>query len=203
MNHTHWHLLPKVPESVKIPDIHPLLLQLLYNRGVTTSEKIEVFLANDKRAESDPFLIPDMSLAVLRTHRALLSAEKIAIYGDFDADGITATALLVQGLSSLGADVIPYIPNRASEGYGLSVAALDRLRSEGVSLVITCDTGVTAFPEAERAKKMGMDIVVTDHHVPMDSLPQAFAVVDPKRRDSNYPMSDIAGVGVAYNFSRL
>jgi single-stranded-DNA-specific exonuclease len=200
LNHTLWHILPKVPESLKAPDIHPLLLQLLYNRGMTTLEQMDVFLANDRRAEADPFLIPDMSPAVLRTHRALLSAEKIAIYGDFDADGITATALLVQGLSALGADVIPYIPNRSTEGYGLSVSALERLRSEGVSLVITCDTGVTAFTEAERAKKMGVDIIVTDHHVPMENLPQALAVVDPKRVDSKYPMSDIAGVGVAYKF---
>jgi single-stranded-DNA-specific exonuclease len=141
-----------------------------------------------------------MSQAVLRTHRALLSGEKIAVYGDFDADGITSTAVLVQALRKLGANVIPYIPNRATEGYGMSTAALERLREQDVDLIITCDTGVTAAREVESASSMGMEVIITDHHVPVGSLPRACAVVNPKRADSQYPLKDLAGVGVAYKF---
>jgi single-stranded-DNA-specific exonuclease len=200
LSHTHWNLLPPASQLPKIAGVHPLVVQLLHNRGVKDTQQIELFLSNDARAEFDPFLIPDMSQAVLRTHQALMSAEKIVVYGDFDADGITATAILVQALAALGANVIPYIPNRASEGYGLSNAALEKLHEQGVSLVITCDTGVTATAEVERAKKLKMDIVITDHHVPVGALPQAKAVVNPKRSDSKYPFTDLAGVGVAYKF---
>ena len=129
----------------------------------------------------------------------MLTGEDIAVYGDFDADGITATALLVQGLSALGGKVVPYIPHRHHEGYGLQVAALEKLRKRGISLVITVDTGITAIAEIQKAQKMGMDIIVTDHHLPLASLPPALAVVDPKRIDSNC-QSELAGVGVAFKF---
>lgn len=200
MSHTHWNLLPPVNQSTLVPGMHPLIVQLLNNRGFTTPEQIELFLANDERLEVDPFLIPDIAPAVLRTHQAMLAGEKIVIYGDFDADGITATALLVQGLTALGANVIPYIPHRSNEGYGLRVPALEKLHNQGVSLVITVDTGVTAVIEVEMAKKMKMDVIITDHHVPVGPLPYARAVVNPKRSDSQHPLKDIAGVGVAYKF---
>ena len=161
---------------------------------------MEIFLSADKRLEVDPFLLPDMHQAVSRTYQALLSGEKIAIYGDFDADGITATALLVQGLSELGGTVIPYIPHRLSEGYGLQVAALEKLRKQGVSLIITVDTGITALVEAKKAQRMGIDLVITDHHLPPASLPSAKAVVNPKRTDSVYNSTELAGVGVAFKF---
>lgn len=200
MSHTHWNLLPPSSQVLDIPGVHPLVIQLLHNRGITEPEEIEIFLANDRRLELDPNLIPDIAPAVLRTHQALLSGEKIAIYGDFDADGITATAVLVEGLSALGANVIPYIPNRATEGYGLRVPALEKLREQGVSLIITVDTGVTAVVEVEMAKKMKIDVIITDHHVPVGPLPYARAVVNPKRSDSRHPLKDLAGVGVAYKF---
>jgi single-stranded-DNA-specific exonuclease len=200
MSHTHWKILPKPGQLPDISGVHPLVVQLLYNRGITEPEDIEIFLANDERLEVDPNVIPDMAQAVLRTHQALLSGEKIAIYGDFDADGITATALLVEGLSALGATAIPYIPNRTSEGYGLRAPALEKLRDQGVSLVITVDTGVTAVAEVEIARKMKMDVIITDHHVPVGQLPNARAVVNPKRSDSRHPLKDLAGVGVAYKF---
>ncbi len=200
MSHTHWNILPAPARLPSVPDVHPLVVKLLYNRGITQAQDIELFLNSDERLESDPFLIPDMAQACLRVHQALLSAEKIAVYGDFDADGITSTALLVQGLGALGADVIPYIPNRSTEGYGLSQNALEKLKEEGVSLVITCDTGVTAVLEVEIARKLKMDVVITDHHVPVGPLPYARAVVNPKRADSSYPLKDLAGVGVAYKF---
>ncbi len=198
MSHTQWNVLAPAGQTMTMDGIHPLVAQLLFNRGISDSSQIDVFLSNDKRAEVDPFLLPDMHQAVSRVYQALLSGENIAIYGDFDADGITATALLVQGLSALGGMVSPYIPHRTAEGYGLRTAALEKLHQQGISLVITVDTGITAFGEAEKARKMGMDIVITDHHVPLSSLPQAKAVVDPKRNDASYPNTDLAGVGVAF-----
>jgi single-stranded-DNA-specific exonuclease len=138
-----------------------------------------------------------MHQAVARVYRALLSSEKIAIYGDFDADGITATALLVQGLSALGSKAIPYIPHRLTEGYGLKKAALENLYRQGVSLVITVDCGITSLPEVKKAQRMGLDIIITDHHTPLSEIPPAIAIVDPKLPNSTYPFSELAGVGVA------
>jgi single-stranded-DNA-specific exonuclease len=178
--------------------VPPLIVQLLHNRGVSHPDDIELFLSNDIRVEADAFLLPDMHQAVNRIYQALFSGEKIVIYGDFDADGITATALLVQGLTALGGNVVPYIPSRSSEGYGLRTAALEKLHQEGAGLVVTVDNGITAFDEVKRARKLGMDVVVTDHHEPLSDIPVATAVVDPKRSDSRYPLRDIAGVGVAF-----
>jgi single-stranded-DNA-specific exonuclease len=138
-----------------------------------------------------------MHLAVARIYRALLSGENIAIYGDFDADGITGTALLVQGLSSLGGKVIPYIPHRLTEGYGLKTAALEKLRQQGISLVITVDCGITALAEVKRAKRLKLDIIITDHHTPLPEIPPAVAIINPKRADSTYPFSELTGAGVA------
>ncbi len=200
MSHTHWNLLPPAEQPIAAVGIHPLVAQLLYNRGISEPSQVEIFLNADRHLEVDPFLLPDMHQAVSRAYQALLSGEKIAIYGDFDADGITATALLVQGLSALGGKVIPYIPHRISEGYGLQVAALEKLRKQGISLVITVDNGITAFTEVEKAQRMGIDIIITDHHLQPSSLPPAKAVVDPKRSDSVYPFTELAGVGVAFKF---
>ena len=198
MIHTHWRLLPPAEQPLDIAGIRPLVAQLLHNRGIFEPSQAEIFLSADKRLEVDPFLLPDVHQAVSRTYQALLSGETIAIYGDFDADGITATALLVQGLSALGGKVIPYIPRRISEGYGLHIAGLEKLRKQGVSLVITVDTGISALAPVKEARKMGIDVVVTDHHVPLDSLPTAKAVVNPKRCDSAYGSIELAGVGVAF-----
>ena len=200
MSHTHWRLLTPAESPTDIPGIHPLLAQLLRNRGISEPSQIETFLNADSRLETDPFLIPDIHQAVSRTYQALLTGEEIAIYGDFDADGITATALLVQGLSTLGGKVIPYIPHRHREGYGLQVAALEKLHKQGISLIITVDTGITAIAEIQKAQKMGLDIIVTDHHLPLASLPPALAVVNPKRSDSACQSTEFAGVGVAFKF---
>lgn len=200
MSRTHWRLLTPTQPPLDIPGVNPLVAQLLCNRGISEPSQIETFLNVDSRLESDPFLLPDIHQAVSRTYQALLTGEEIAIYGDFDADGITATALLVQGLSALGGKVIPYIPHRYHEGYGLQVAALEKLRKHGTSLIITVDTGITAIAEIQKARKMGIDIIVTDHHLPLASLPPALAVVDPKRCDSNCQSIELAGVGVAFKF---
>jgi len=196
--HTHWKLLPEAEKPLLYRGAGALVSKLLYNRGITDPIEAEIFLKADKRLAIDPFSVPDMHIAVSRVYKALLSGEKIAVYGDFDADGITATALLVQGLGELGGDVVPYIPHRMQEGYGLRIPALEKLRKQGVTLVITVDTGITAFTEIEKAHKMGMEILVTDHHVPLDELPPASIIVDPKRSDSTCPFKEFAGVGVAF-----
>jgi single-stranded-DNA-specific exonuclease len=200
LSRTHWRLLAPTQPPLDIPGVNLLVAQLLCNRGISEPSQIETFLNADSRLESDPFLLPDIHQAVSRTYQALLTGEEIAIYGDFDADGITATALLVQGLSALGGKVIPYIPHRYHEGYGLQVAALEKLRKHGTSLIITVDTGITAIAEIQKARKMGIDIIVTDHHLPLASLPPALAVVDPKRSDSDCQSTELAGVGVAFKF---
>lgn len=198
MSQTHWRILPRIPLRTELPGVHPLVVQLLYNRGITEPSQIDAFLSIDRRLEGDPFLLPDIHRAVRRIYQAMLRGEKIAVYGDFDADGVTATAILVLGLSALGGKVIPFIPHRYRDGYGLQLAPLERLGKEGVSLVVTADTGITAFEEVARCHKLGMDVIVTDHHVPPEQLPPALAVIDPKREDSAFRATDLAGVGVAF-----
>ena len=193
-----WKILPPVPdEYLRASALSPLIAQLLYNRGVKP-EDIEHFLAADRRLEGDPFLLPDISKAVSRIYKAVLSRKKIGVYGDFDVDGVTATVMLVEGLSRLGAEVIPYIPDRVKEGHGLKSAALEKLSAQGTDLVITVDCGVTDLTEVKQAQDMGMDMIITDHHIPLGNLPRAVAVVDPKRKDSVYPYPDLAGAGVAF-----
>ncbi len=199
MAHRRWNLLPSVPDKhlVNISGFPPLITQLLYNRGLTEPSQLESFMAADERSSGNPFLLPDMQQAVARIYRALLSGENIAIYGDFDVDGITATALLVQGLTTLGGKVIPYIPHRLTEGYGLKTNALESLHRQGISLVITVDCGITALLQVKKARKMGLDIIITDHHTPLPEVPSALAIVNPKLPNSNYPYSQLTAAGVA------
>jgi len=195
-----WKILPPVPdEYLNASDLSPLIAQLLYNRGVKL-EDIDPFLSADRRLEGNPFVLPDISQAVSRVYKAVLTREKIAVYGDFDVDGVTAIVILVEGLSRLGAEVITYIPDRVNEGHGLKISALEKLQAQGASLVITVDCGVTDLTEVKQAREMGMDMIITDHHIPLGSLPRAVAVIDPKRKDSMYPYPDLAGAGVAFKF---
>ena len=175
----------------------PIIAQLLFNRGIKL-EGIDPFLSVDRRLEGNPFLLPDISQAVSRIYKAVLGREKIAVYGDFDVDGVTAIVILAEGLSRLGVEVIPYIPDRLNEGHGLKTSALEKLRAQGVNLVITADCGVTDIKEVKQAQDTGMDIIITDHHMPPKNLPRAVAVVDPKRKDSAYPFVDLAGAGVVF-----
>ncbi len=194
-----WQLWPAMPadHSLSQKNLSPLVRQLLYNRGITEPAQAELFLAADSRYWHDPRLMPDMDRALPRIYQAVLGGEKIVIYGDFDVDGISATALLVQGLAALGAHVEPYIPHRLQEGHGLNSQALNELKKQGVSLVITTDCGITGV---EQVKKLGggMEVIITDHHLPGTELPPALAVIDPHRSDSAYPYRHLAGVGVAY-----
>ena len=194
----HWKVLPPAPtEYLDAANLPIVIAQLLYNRGVKLGE-IEPFLAADHRLAGNPFLLPDMSQAVGRIYKALISGEKIAIYGDFDVDGITATATLVEGLSWLGGKVALYIPDRLQEGHGLKSLAIEKLHNQGVELIITVDCGITNLTEAKQAREIGIDMIITDHHIPLEMLPQAIAVIDPKRKDSRYSFHELAGVGVAF-----
>lgn len=198
LRRSRWNLLPVAPAEYLARSGFPrLIAQLLYNRGVSEPSQLQPFISGDRCLCSDPWLLPDMPRAVDRIYRALLSGEKIAVYGDFDVDGITGTALLVRGLETLGAEAVPYIPHRLTEGYGLNTAALESLKRQGASLVISVDCGITAIPEVERARGEGLDIVITDHHTPLDALPPAVATVDPRRADSGcFP--ELTGAGVAF-----
>ena len=199
MNHRRWIMLPSPPPGfLQGMGQPPLVNQLLYNRGITEPARAESFLSIGQDLQHDPFLLTDMEKAVARIRRALLSGETIVVYGDFDADGICGTAVLVEGLARLGGKMLSYFPHRVQEGYGLNTDSLDNLKAQGVSLVITVDCGITNNAEVAYAQAHGLDVIITDHHNVMSDLPPALATVNPKRPDSSYPFDQLAGVGVAF-----
>ncbi|HEX2913908.1 MAG TPA: single-stranded-DNA-specific exonuclease RecJ [Chloroflexia bacterium] len=201
-----WEIRPTAPDSfltaIENAGYSRLVGQLLYNREVTTPEQIEYFFKADYRNLADPFLIKDMDKAVMRIKAALSAEETIAIYGDFDADGVTACSLLMQFFKALGANVIPRIPHRVDEGYGLNPSALGRLGEQGVTLVITVDCGISNFQEVAFAAKLGIDIIITDHHRPPEILPAACAILNVRQPGDDYPYKGMAGVGVAFHLVR-
>lgn len=178
--------------------INPLVSVFLASRGMSTVEEAQEFMRDDLSHILDPFLLKDMDIAVERIHRAIRDGERIAVYGDYDVDGMTASCLLADFFRSKGADYEIYIPGRMDEGYGVNNSALDALAARGVSLIVTVDCGITAIDEAVYARQLGIDLVITDHHECKDTLPAALAVIDPKRRDCPYPNRTLAGVGVAF-----
>ena len=181
---------------VKIPKI---IADILSSRGIETeSEQIDFLNPDYKALKHDPFLLPDMRAAVLRIQQAKSNNEKVTIYGDYDIDGMTATVILWQSLGEFGLDVETYTPDRFSEGYGLNIDAIEKIASNGTKLIITVDNGTLSFAEIARAKELGVDVIVTDHHQPHETLPDAVAVLNPKRTDSEYPFNDLAGCGVAF-----
>ena len=180
----------------------PVLRQILFNRGYATDAEARAFLKAEPDFDTDPFQMTDMRAAVERIRYALEQDEPIAIYGDYDVDGVTSTALLVDILNALGADVRGYIPNRFDEGYGLNNEALSQLKDEGVKLVITVDCGIRSPDEALHARTIGLDLIITDHHHPSEGpLPPAIAVINPKQPGDTYPDKDLAGVGIAYKLA--
>ena len=178
----------------------PLAAMILASRGLTTPEKANAYL-DCTCTLLDPFLMTDMHLAAGRVGLAMTRGEKIAIFGDYDVDGVTATCLLTDFLQKNGADCVPYIPGRLEEGYGLNPIALHTLAEQGVKLIVTVDCGITAIAEAELCKELGIDLVITDHHECKDILPDAIAVVDPHRSDGGYPHKTLSGVGVAFKLA--
>ena len=188
-------------EAKEISDslgISNILATLLLNRGYKTVRDVQAFLGKSTEILHDPFLMNDMEKGAMRILKAVENKEKIAVYGDYDVDGVTSVSILYLYLESIFADVCYYIPNRKGEGYGVSEQAVRRLAEKDVRLIVTVDTGVTAHKEVELAKEYGIDTVITDHHECPAELPCAVAVINPKRRDSTYPFQSLAGVGVAF-----
>jgi single-stranded-DNA-specific exonuclease len=198
-----WIIHPKAPDShfAHLAHVAPMLVQLLWNRGIDNPADVEAFLAGETRLD-DPFRIKGVNEAVTRIRRAIRQGERMVVYGDFDADGVTATALLVQALGALGGFVRPYIPHRVDEGYGLNNNALAELAREGQQLVITVDCGIRSVDEVAFANRLGLDVIVTDHHSIGPALPPALAAINPKRPDCPYPFKGLAGVGLAFKLAQ-
>ncbi len=196
-----WRLRGRFPEGELSGAPHPALIRhLLWHRGVRTAAEASRFMDRSPAGtgEHDPLLLPGMEEALTRLRQAIHGGEPVAVFGDFDVDGVTASALLTDGLRRLGGKVVPYIPDRFAEGYGLNVAALDTLRQAGIRLVVTVDCGTSSLSEVEHAVQQGMEVIILDHHTVPPQLPAAVATVNPKRPDSRYPEPELASVGLAY-----
>ena len=201
-----WQIAPAAPPShlSQFPTLPRLVAQALYNRGVTRPEQVQTFL------DPGPLLcsplespkLKGLEKAVTRLRRAIQQREPVAVYGDYDVDGVTATALLVQTLAALGADARPYIPDRVDEGYGLHVEALKKLKDAGARVVVTVDCGIRSPHEVAFGNELGLDLIVTDHHSVSADLPPALACINPKQSDCPYPFKDLAGVGLAFKLAQ-
>lgn len=207
----HWRVAPALPDAARAAltngSVHvpPVLQQVLYNRGVTKPAEVQAFLDNRYLASRDPFLLAGMDTAVERILRALDDDEMIVVYGDFDADGVTATVLLTEALRGLADDhrqIRPYIPDRVDEGYGLNLEAMTKLREMGATLLISVDCGIRSPVEVAHARTIGLETIITDHHSIGRTVPDALAVINPKRHDSTYPETMLAGVGIAYKLAQ-
>jgi single-stranded-DNA-specific exonuclease len=199
---TQWHVAEPdfatqhvLATTLNLP---PLLCQLLINRGITAPEAARTFLSPSLHDLPDPFLLHGMERAVQRLLTALQHGEQIAIYGDYDVDGVTGTALLVTFFGELGLTVPYYIPERTREGYGLNATAVEQLARQGVRLLLTVDCGITAVDEIALARRLGMDVIITDHHQPSEVLPEAWALLNPQQPACTYPNKGLCGVGVMF-----
>ncbi len=203
-----WLIAPTVPTEIRqqLSHIHPVLLQVLYNRGIIEPAQIQAFLDGRYLQSTDPFLLTDMDKAVGRIQHAIEQNQRIVVYGDFDADGVTSTVLLTQALRGFGLSreqAQPYIPDRIDEGYGLNIGALTHIKEAiGADLVITVDCGIRSVVEVEHACNIGLDVIITDHHSLGETLPPALAVINPKRPSSEYPETMLAGVGIAFKLAQ-
>jgi len=197
-----WMVTPRLSDEDlrRFPDLPPLIVQLLANRELTAPSQVEPFLAGADAPLEDPLRLTSVDRAVERIFQAIDGGELIAIYGDYDADGLTATALLDEVLSALGARVLPYIPRRES-GYGLTAAGLEAVVARRARLVITADCGISSRREVDAVRQRGVEVIVTDHHQVTGSLPDAI-VVNPRQPGCEYPFKDLAAVGVAYKLAR-
>lgn len=182
-------------DSLGIP---PKIGQIMKNRGIVEKNDIDMYISPDLRSLRNPFLLKDMDKAVERINQAIKNGEKIFIYGDYDVDGVCSTSIMLIYFRSIGADVDYYVPNRLVEGYGINISAIDDISSRGGELIITVDCGITSINEIDYASSLGIDVIVTDHHECQGDIPNAYAVVDPKRNDCEYPFKGICGCGVAF-----
>ena len=192
----------KVEQIQKEFGLSRLLSTIIVNKGLENKQEIDVFLNPTRKDFHDPYLMPDMEIAVKRIVQAIKNQEKVIIYGDYDVDGITSITVLKKFLADRGLEVDSYIPNRLDEGYGLNRAAIDKIVSEGYQLMITVDCGISGIEEIDYANSLGLETIVTDHHEPADVLPNALAVVDAKRKDNKYPNNQLAGVGVVFKLTQ-
>ena len=188
----------KVEEIQKKFKLSRLLATIIANKELKNNDEIEVFLKPTRKDFHDPYLMPDMEIAVNRIIKAINNQEKVIIYGDYDVDGITSITVLKKFLADRGLEVDSYIPNRLDEGYGLNKNAIDYIVSKGYDLMITVDCGISGNEEIDYANTLGLETIVTDHHEPTETLPKALAVVDAKRKDNKYPFNQLAGVGVVF-----
>lgn len=194
---TRPHDAAQALELARVLGVSPVTARLLAIRGLTNPDDAARFLKPSLDQLLDPFLLTDVGKAADRLLAAIAARERIAIHGDYDVDGITSTVILRRALELLGADVGHFIPERLTDGYGLQPATIDRLHAEGVKLIVSVDCGIRGADAARRARDLGVDLIITDHHEPDSELPDAFAVVNPKRHDCSYPDKNLAGVGVA------
>ena len=191
--------LEKVKEIKEKYNLTDLVAHILVGRNIAKNdENIKIFLNPTRNDFYDPFLLPDMEKAVNRIIEAANNKEKVIIYGDYDVDGITSICVLKQFLNNIGIDAAYTIPNRLDEGYGLNKDAVKRIADEKYKLMITVDCGISGIEEVDYANSLGIETIVTDHHEPLDSLPNAIAVIDPKIKSSKYPFNQLAGVGVVF-----
>ena len=188
----------KLKEFMQKYNLNELLARVLLNKGITEKENIDLFMNPTRNDFHNPFLMPDMEIAVDRILKAIDNNEKIIIYGDYDADGITSITVLKSFLEERGLEVDSYIPNRLDEGYGLNKEAIKKVFDDGHRLMITVDCGISGIDEVDYANSLGMEVLITDHHEPAQTLPNALAVVDAKRKDNEYPFNQLAGVGVVF-----
>ena len=198
-----WYIYPPIPPevSLELNKFPPILQQLLYNRGFLTDATARAFLKASVSFDTSPLLLKGMDKTVSRVMLAYERQEKVAIYGDYDVDGVTSTTLLVQTFKAIGIDVREYIPNRFEEGYGLNNEALSYLKDEGIGLVVSVDCGIRSIKEADHAREIGLDLIITDHHEPGEVIPNGFAVINPKQPGDEYPEKYLAGVGIAYKLA--
>jgi single-stranded-DNA-specific exonuclease len=195
-----WDVSPRIPSEVdqNLSLYSPVLRQLLFNRGISTKENAQAYLEAQPPAENDPRNLLGIEPTLDRVHHAVKAGETIVVYGDYDADGVTATAVLTDALRRIGAKVRSHIPNRFDEGYGVNKKALEALKEEGARVVITVDCGIRSLEEAEFAKGINLDLIITDHHHPAADLPDAFTIINPKQPGDAYVEKELAGVGIAY-----
>ncbi|MBI4201631.1 MAG: single-stranded-DNA-specific exonuclease RecJ, partial [Chloroflexi bacterium] len=198
-----WRIRTPLPQEARrtLGQYPPFMAQVMYNRGLRSLSQAQAFLSGNP-VSHDPFALPSMETAVQRLHKALQMHETVAVFGDFDVDGISATALLATALRPFGCQVIPYIPHRSEEGHGLSIQAVQQLAAQGVRLLITVDNGISSYDEIAAAAEAGMDTIVTDHHLPPHRIPPALAIVDPRLPSSRYPFPDLTGAGLALKLAQ-
>lgn len=197
-----WVIAERIPNEIKdsLSDYSEIMQQLLYNRGIKDAKTASLFFDKESQG-NDPFLLKGMQSAVERIFQAIDRQEKIVVFGDYDADGITSTALLTEVLQNFGANVTPYIPER-EEGYGVNTNAIDKIKELQTALIITVDCGIRSPEELKHAQDLGMTVIVTDHHMPAEIIPDVYSVINPRQKGDEYPEKDLAGVGVAYKVAQ-